>query len=222
MTTDFFLKKYFKSILIGILTLIFICVFAYAKIVSQKVRISIGKNFYFLVSKSTHIQASTHFVSWHCGSGYLLEADNREYVVFSVYLQKTDALGVQKLLEEETKLIQCSVECIYVPNKKNSKQIEGAFQTYYSWLTVLEQEISRLAQGCTQQSCKQVINIIRQQMNYASRNYENSFSRYANVCKSGAEQLTKMISETVYVKDLRYLLCELCVAYCDLEEFFSI
>ena len=220
--TDFFLKKYVKLILVGILVFIFMGILNYVGAVSKKARVQVGKHFYFLVSTSTHLEASTHFVSWSGGSGYLLDDNEQEYVVFSVYLQQEAALQIQENLQEATKVVKRSAEYIYAPSKKISKDIEGAFQTYYSWLIILEQAISRLVYGCTQQSCKQVLNTIKQQMDYSSKKYNNSFSAYANVCRRGAEQLTKRINGTVYVKDLRYLLCEFCVAYCDLVESFSI
>ena len=222
MATDLFLKKYLKSVLIGILVLIFIGILGYTGSVSNKKRIEVRKNFYFLVSTSTHVEASTHFVSWSGGSGYLLEDNGREYVVFSVYLQKEDALSVQELLKEPTQLITRSVECLYTSDENLSKGVKGAFQTYYGWLTVLQNEINRLAQGCTQQSSKRILNILKKQMEYSSKKYENDFSDYADVCKIGAEQLTQITNGTVYVKDLRYLLCEFCVAYCQLANLYTI
>ncbi len=216
------MKKYLKSILVSMLICIFIGVACYACSVSNKKKITIGNSFHFLVSTSTHIEASTHFVSWSGGSGYLLEDIGREYVVFSVYLQKEDALRVQGVLKEPTRLITRSVECLYTSDEYLSKVVKGAFQTYYSWLTVLQNEINRLTQGCTQQSCKRTLHILKRQMEYSSKKHERDFSEYANVCKSGVMKLTEITNETVYVKDLRYLLCELCVAYCRLANLYTI
>ena len=59
-------------------------------------------------------------------------------------------------------------------------------------------------------------------MDYSSGKYKIAFSDYADVCKMGAEQLTLITKGTVYVKDLRYTLCELCIAYCCLADLYII
>ncbi len=222
MLTDFF-KRHKKSILALLLSVWFVFIASFCNILLQKERINLDKKFYFLVSSSTHIEASTHFVEWSGGAGYLLENTKREQVVFSVYLREEDVLTVQSALTEETELLTLSVNSIYLyskADKQKTKKIEGAFQTLYNCCEVLEKIIGRVAQGGTQESGKRLLEVLQNQLSFLRKEYEESFPKYADVCKKGEEGIAQLMKQTIYLKDLRYILCELCVAYVQLASSF--
>jgi len=222
MLTDFF-KKYRKRTIALFLSIGFIVMGTFCSAILQKVRIDLNKKFYFLVSSSTHIEASTHFVEWSGGAGYLLENAGNAQVVFSVYLKEEDGVIVQSALTEETELLTLCVDSIYLykkSDKKKAKQTEGAFQTLYNCCEVLEKIIGRVARGGTQESGKRLLEVLQAQLSFLRKEYAEIFPKYAEVCKKGEESISRLLQKTIYLKDLRYMLCELCVAYVQLASSF--
>lgn len=223
MWTDFF-KKNYKKIAAIALSVWFAVIAVLCGVISQKERIDLGKKFYFLVSSSTHIQASTHFVEWSGGAGYLLDYQGCEQVVFSVYLQEQDSLQVQAaLMEKDTNVLTISVDSIYLYKRQDKEKkavIKGAFQTLYNCCEILEKIIDRYAQGGTQESGKRLLNVLQDQLCFLSKEYMKKFPQYADVCQRGAETISQLLKNTIYLKDLRYLLCELSVSYVDLADMF--
>ena len=223
MRTDFF-KKNYKKITAIALSVWFAVIAVLCGVISQKERIDLGKKFYFLVSSSTHIQASTHFVEWSGGAGYLLDYQGCEHVVFSVYLQEQDSLQVQTaLMEKDTNVLTISVDSIYLykrQDKEKKVSIKGAFQTLYNCCEILEKIIDRYAQGGTQESGKRLLNVLQEQLCFLSKEYRAKFPQYADVCQKSAETISQLLKNTIYLKDLRYLLCELSVSYVDLADMF--
>jgi hypothetical protein len=223
MWADFF-KSNYKKITIVVLCFWFAGIAILCGVISQTQPIYLRKKFYFLVSSSTHIQASTHFVEWSGGAGYLLDYDGSAQVVFSVYLQEQDSLQVQSVLtDKQTDVLTVSVESIYLYRKQDKAKksaIKGAFQTLYNCCELLEKIIDRYAQGGTQESGKRLLKVLQEQLCFLSKEYTKSFPQYADVCQKGAEKILQLLETTVYLKDLRYLLCELCVSYMDLADTF--
>ena len=219
-----FLKKYHKRMTAIGLAAWFLGVALLCGVVLQKEKILLQKSFYFLVSSSTHIQASTQFVEWSGGAGYLLEYSGCEQATFAVYLSEGDGLQVQAVLtEQDTKLVCMSVDCIYLykkSDKQNRKSIQGAFQTLYNCCEVLEQIIDRFAKGGTQESGKRLLNTLQKQLSFLGEEYAKNFPQYADVCMKAAERISQLEEASVYLKDLRYLLCELCVSYVRLANSF--
>ena len=223
MWADFF-KSNYKKIAVTALSVWFAGIAILCGVISQTERIYIGKKFYFLVSSSTHIQASTHFVEWSGGAGYLLDYDGCAQVVFSVYLQEQDSLQVQSALtDKQTDVLTVSVDSIYLYRKQDKAKkssIKGAFQTLYNCCELLEKIIDRYAQGGTQESGKRLLKVLQEQLCFLSKEYTRKFPLYAEVCQKGADKISQLLETTIYLKDLRYLLCELCVSYVDLSNTF--
>ncbi len=216
-----FLRKYSKKLLALSLSIWFALMAFFCGFILHRERVILQKSIYFLVSSSRHIEASTHIVAWSGGAGYLLENNGCEQVVFSVYLEEVDGLKVQAALtEQETELVSILVDTIYLYRKKDKRQhkkIEGAFETLYNCCTILEKIITRFAQGGTQESGKRLLKVLQDKMKYLSKEYVEIFPQYADFCKKGEENLSKLLKSTVYLKDLRYVLCDFCVAYIHLS-----
>ena len=188
----------------------------------------LGKNFYFLVRQTEHVQAGAYDVRLDGGAGYLLEHDGKEYVVFAVYLREEDGMSVQTGLAkqgEETRLLQATAERLYFKrnkDKKNASLYVGALRVLDGFIQVLSEEIARLDKGATQQSVKRILETLARQMEYEKKGHEERYPAYANLCKSAQETLTASICDTVYTNDLRYTLCELAVGYLDLAKEFAL
>ncbi|MBQ8283787.1 MAG: hypothetical protein IJX75_01705 [Clostridia bacterium] len=229
MLTDFFRKKQFYQIALNLISIVFV-VFSliYAYTLTQIKSVYVGKSFYFLISESTHIEASAHFVSQNGGAGYLLEDKQRQYVAFSVYLNEEEGQSVLssiKRKEEQTSLLALTSYNLYFKTRKEkarAEEVKGAVSSLYSCIEVLNKEIVRLDKGATQQSSKRLLGTLQRQFVFMEKKYRKSFPKFSQVCKDGAEQLIRIISDIVYVGDLRYLACALCVDFVDLTENFSL
>jgi hypothetical protein len=213
-----FLKKW----CIGILVLS--CVL-YAWVLSRTQSVYIGKSFYFLVCATEHVEADTLDIRLDGGAGYPLQGTG---VALAVYLKAEEGLSVQTGLAEqgeEVSLIQRSVEYLYFKSradKKNASLYTGALDTLYGFLQVLSSAITRLDKGATQQSTKRTLQSLSRLFSYHKEEYESAYPAYACLCESAEGQLKEFTADTVFVNDLRYLLCELAVGYLELAEEFSI
>ena len=95
MSAVLFWKKRVYLVITGIISTILVCVctvYAYTLMGIQT--IDLNKTFYFLVTKTTHVEASTHEIELSGGEGYYLEVNEEGYVTFSVYLNETDSQTV--------------------------------------------------------------------------------------------------------------------------------
>ncbi len=167
---------------------------------------------------------STEFIKLDGGAGYLLEADGVQYVALSVYLNEADGLAVQAgLKESETKLIRRGVGSLYFKGKDKQKSALylNALRTLEGYIRVLEECVSRLEKGSTQESCKRLLKILERQFAFAAGEYE-SYPAFSRLCGNWASSLAKLGEDTVYGKDLRFLLCRLAEGYLQLCAAFSL
>ena len=228
MQTDFFIKKWGKAALACLLALWILAVFVYAAYLSQVKTVWIRKSFYFLVSETEHIQASTHEIRLDGGAGYILQIEDKEYVAFSVYFDGEDGRSVQaSMIEngENTTLLEVHLDKLYFKSckeKKNSPLYQGALDCLYGCMEVLGLEIDRLDGGATQQSSFRTLGILLKQLRYLAMEYQTSYTACANLCESAVGQLSEILNGTVYTKDLRYLLCDLSSGYIRLSSAFSL
>lgn len=191
-------------------------------------RVDVANTFYFLVSNSTHIQASTHETEIIGGAGYLLETQEREYATFSVYLSEKKAERARTALSERNvsaETLPVSVGEIWLKTKqekKNAKVYRSAFELLDNFLQVLDGQIVRLTVGGTQESVKGVLEILKKQFVYTEKEYEKIFPEFSKLCRHTVKSLEEKLDGIVYAKDLRYLLCELCVGYAQMAGNFSV
>lgn len=229
MQTDFFTKKrWIYPFISGVLALFVLLFLAYAVYLSRVKAVWLGKSVYFLVSDNTHIEAAAQDVRLDGGAGYLLEYGDCEYVALAVYLDGEDGRAVQAATSQNgqaTALLQINVDKLYFKSckeKKNASFYQSALECLYGCMQVLGLEIDRLDNGATQQSSARTLGILLKQFRYLAGTYQESFPACAKVYTNAGESLDVVLKDTVYVKDLRYLLCDLSVGYLRLASAFSL
>ena len=225
MSADFFKGKII-AIATGIVAvLVVLGVYMYTRYLDMATVEAVSQNYYFLVSDSTHIEASTHEIILDGGAGYVLESNGTEYVTVSSYLSSHEAEMVQKGLDRQTRIIALRVDNLYFKTKeekRNSAKIKAAFQSLSDCIEVLSKETARLEKGGTQESCKRILETLKKQFVFLGREYNSVFLSYGQLCDRTAVQLEKLLNTTIFVSDLRHLQCDLCNSYVSLANEFSL
>lgn len=202
--------------------------FAYAGQLSAVETVVLNTEFYYLVGEDMQMEAGAEFVRLDGGAGYLLTDGNEEYVALSVYLKEGDGVTVLENLERDGKtgkILAVRAEKLYLKRltqQKNALKYKGAFHSLYGCMQVLENCVFRLDKGMTQEACKRILNTLKNQFSYLEKEHHTSFESFSAVCKTAKEYLAEMISNTVYLKDLRYLSCFLAEEYVVLAGKFSL
>ncbi|MBE7068858.1 MAG: hypothetical protein E7381_06130, partial [Clostridiales bacterium] len=224
MKTELFRKKIFKLcvIITSMITVAFS--FLYAIYLSKVKTIDTSKSFYYLVSTSTHIEASAHGITQMGGAGYYIEEEGKIFVALSVYTSQLQAIEVQKSLKNtSTEILSQTSPKIYLKSRVDKNRIQAyknAFSLLDNWIRFLEREIARLEGGATQQSSKRILLSLHKQFTFASKEYESAFLGFSKICRVADEKLSNILQSVVYLKDLRYVLCHLCDSYLRLSEEF--
>ena len=191
-------------------------------------RVRWERAYYFLVSEDTHVEASAEFAKLDGGAGYLLRQGDRDYVALAVYLDEKDGRTVQATLKnagEQTKLLRVGVQTLYFQTKREKKNADryiGAFDCLQGCMTVLEECISRLEKGLSQEKCRRILSELKNQFAFLSKDYGVEYAAFGSLCDDTAKRLERLLSDTVYAKDLRYLLCELAEKSIALASAFSL
>ena len=88
-------------------------------------------------------------------------------------------------------------------------------------MEILNESITRLEEGGTQEEGKRILKELIEQMEFLSQECKSFFSACAKICREEIESLKRIESGTLYLKDLRYVLCEFTDKYLELgKEFF--
>ena len=129
MRTGIFYKRIIKKLL-GALSLgiVFVC-FVYACVLSTVQTYTVGKTFYFLVSSSSHIGASTHIAQNLGGAGFLFFDGETDYVAYAAYENQTDGANAQRELKrigEDALLLPVTVETLYFKSSQDKKTQESS------------------------------------------------------------------------------------------------
>ena len=229
MSTDFLIKGKIFKVLAFLFSVLFVfCSLVYAILIQKAEVEKVSKNFYFLVSNSMHVEASTHAALLNGGAGYVLESGNREYAAYAVYLKEADVEWAQSCMAnagENTRILVLKSGDLYFKGEReklSKESILGAFSCFYDCISILEQEIGRLEGGATQQSSKRILNVLKRQFAYLALEYDKAFPWYSTACRSAENFLQESMESVVYVTDLRYLACELCFSYIELSENYSL
>ncbi len=200
----------------------------YANLLYNAQTVGTGREFYFLLSESLTTQATAEFVQLQGGAGYTLIYNNREYVAYSVYLTEEESKLARLSVSDNGENAMClSLRCnqLYLKNpfdKRSGTQIKGAFESLYGCIKILNGEIKRLEKGATQESSQRVLRILARQLDYLSKENPLQTSEYAQVCEKASMRIVEITNDIVYVKDLRYLLCDICTDYLKLSKNFSL
>ena len=226
MWTEFFLKK-IRTRMLGCM-----CVFTvlactgFACFLSSVKTVVYDESVYFLVREDSSVAAGAEFVKWNGGAGYFLEDNGIQYVAYSVFWDKADGELVQKRLEEvgqKSLLLNKGNKVLYFKGdkKKMSDLYVGALKLFKSYISLLEDCIGRLENGMTQEACKRILGIIERQFHYAKEKYID-YKSFSNVCGQSEDALTQLCAQTVYLKDLRFLLCWQSEKYIQLCNSFAL
>ncbi len=210
MSTNFFTKKIgcsFSALFVFILIVLGLHISA-RKPIEQK------KTFYFLVSTEMNVEVGVEFSKFDGGAGYLLEYGGQEYVAWSVYDQEADGKNIQKSLEEmkkNTLLIKVGGDLLYENDVRNLK----GMRLLESYISFLNQCISRLEKGMTQECCKRTLKILEKQLGYAQK-IDDISKECSVVFRQVEKSLMELTEKPVYAKDLRYILCQFVDSYVQL------
>ncbi len=225
MSTDFFSKRILRvACAIAVAVVAAICVYAIS--VKRAYCVDIRADFYFLVTDATSTEAGAAFARLDGGAGYLLQEKDRECVALSVYTSKRAGEAVQESLQkqgEETRLVYSGVKTLRFRGKAKARANEylGALRTFQGELSVLDGCIARLERGMTQEDCKRTLSLLIRQIAFTAERY-TEYAALARICRAWEKDLTEICKKTVYLKDLRYQLCQQVENYVGLCEEFSI
>ncbi len=226
MSTIILCKKRLINGGISLLFFLVVAILFYAQSLANAQRVEVDKSFYFLATKDERVEVGAEFAKLDGGAGYLWENGGKNYVVLSVYRTQSDGEQIRATLAEngkETELIAKEVGSLYFKGgtKKKSALYLNALRTFDSYISLLEECISRLERGSSQESCKRLLSILKRQFAYSEKSYKD-YGEYARVCKYSKETLSTLCKDTLFAKDLRHLLCWQAEKYLELASAFSL
>lgn len=200
----------------------------YAKTLESAQVVGAERNFYFVVSDSRSVEVGAQIIELQGGAGYSLIYKDGEYAAYSVYFSENESLAAQSSVAqtgESAEIVVVKSAPLYLKTskqKENAALIGGAFESLYGCMQVLQGEITRLERGATQESSKRILQTLARQFSFLGKTYAKTVSGYKETCENAEKRLLEAISDVVYAKDLRHLLCELSVAYAHLSKNFSL
>ena len=226
----FLLKwKRIAGMVAGVLSVTFtFSAFFYAKTIEGASAVGTERNFYFLVAEGGSVEVSTQTIGLQGGAGYSLLYEDGVYAAYSVYFSEDESKVAQGSVEktgEHAEIVVVTSKPLYLKTEKQKKHattISGAFESLYGCMQVLHGEIARLERGATQESSKRILQTLSRQFSFLAKEYEKTIAGYKKACKNAEERLLEVTKGVVYAKDLRYILCELSVAYANLSKNFSL
>lgn len=223
MTAVFF--KRFSKIARLLLACFFVTVGIYASVLGRVTSAPVFRSFYFLVSKTEHVQAGVYQSVLDGGAGFVLEENGEYFVALSAYRSKDQAEKVREGLTEDTEIIEYGVEKLYFKSYKE-KRIQGeiisAFSCLEDCIEVLDGEITRLDKGATQSSSKNILAMLLRQFSFLGEKYGGTIPAFEELCNRAIEQIEEALQGIVYAAKLRYLLCDACFSFVKMGEYFSL
>ena len=226
MLTEFFNIKKMMRLVYAVCVVLVCFSIGYASLLARIKSVEINASFYFLVSDDTRVEAGAEFVKLEGGAGYLLENEGAQYVAFSVFLDRESGQTVEKRLTakgEAVSLLRKSKQTLYFKGKekKNASLYVNALKILKSYIFLLNECITKLQDGMTQEACKRILNTLAGQLFYASQAY-GKYVDLSKVYLMSGEFLQEICEGVVFARDLRYLLCWQAEKYVELCETFSI
>ena len=216
-------KKYIKYIVNCILAAVFSFVGIYAILLSKAEKIDTDKSFFFLVDTSMHLEASAQLTVWRGGAGYLLQASDKEYVAYCVYFDREYAEKVQQEVPDSL-LLEITAPAVFLKNRKdkaNALLYREGLSNLYLYAECLNAGITSLEKGQTQESIKKYLKTLSGHCFRLFSLYKEGFSECARIFQEQAKQLSNAISDTVYLNNLRYILCQCIDGYLCIADKFA-
>jgi len=220
MSTDFYSKKHCLYIVYTLICCIIFGFLSCAVYFAKREVLTFNKTFYFLISKTEHVEVGIYETQLDGGAGYLLNHEGEEYVAVAVYLTEEVGKAVQASMNE-TLLLSISTEDLYLFNRKQrsrAQDYKAAMDCLYHCIEILSKEIARLDKGATQQSSMKMLRILQKQFAYLSKEYENRFSAFSMACGMVSERMEQLLSDIIYARDLREIMCYACDWYIQLAK----
>lgn len=198
--------------------------YAYAAYLDSAYTIGNNREFYFVVSETSHVEASAQFITLSGGAGYALTHKGEPYAAYAVYLSQNGANYAESALTGAKTVTLFGKPLCFKSraDKKKAGKVLGGMESLYGCIKVLEAEIARLENGATQESSKRILRTLERNFSFLRREYEKRFPAYAQECARTAARLKEMQEEVVSVSKLRYLECSLCEAYVRLSGMFHL
>ena len=226
MFAEFFCKKRMGCLACTVAIAVFSICIGYAHSFLMIKSIEINEEFYFLISDDTHIEASAELVKWDGGAGYLLEEGGTRYVAITVFMDRASAEIVQQRLltnGQRTSLLKRGTQKLYFKGKEKEKRelYVSALNLFKNYLVLLEDCITKLENGMTQEACKRILKTIERQFRCAQNLYAG-YVAFKEVCGNTINDIVEICTHTVYLKDLRYLLCWQAEKYIQLCDSFAL
>ncbi len=189
------------------------CGFALAGYVATAKGIYVGARYYFLVADSGGVEASAEAIKLDGGAGYVFSYEGEKYAALCVYTDRENARRVQDSLKAEgisTKIVEKGIETLYLTGKEKgyAELYANSMGALKGIVCALSECAAALERGMTQQSCRRILELLKRQLVYAGARY-GEFAAFVEVCKAGADELEGICKQTIFLKDVRYLLCYL-------------
>ena len=225
---DLFRNKRIYTIFIAISMAAITWLLGYVAFLTRIESVYYEKSFSFLVMNTESVAVGAWDAQLSGGAGYSLVDGGKECVVLSVYLTQEDGKEVLSTFgnnDKDVSILTKRIKKLYFKTseqKCNKERYVAALNSLYSGMEALEQAIIKLDRGSTQESCKRMLGQIVKVLRYCAKSYQDIFPAYANMCNLASEKLQSYIEQTVYVKDLRYELCDLAVNYLKLASIFAL
>lgn len=226
MLAEFFSKRIIRTFSCVIaVTFVLICT-GYAFALSRVKRVPFEWNVYFLVNQGMAVEAGAEFIKWNGGAGYLIEREGERYAAIHVFFDRSSAENVQNRLTESgqgASIISIGTHALYFKgNEKGHGELYvKALKLLKSYVYLVEDCIVRLENGMSQEACIRILKTITSQFKHAKTVYAN-YPQFGAVCKETVRELQSICCGTVYLKDLRFLLCYQTDSLIDLCSNFSI
>ena len=226
MLAEFFSKGIMRNVTCAITIIFVVICTTYAVTLSKAKAIPFEVKVYFLVGQDMQVEAGAEFIKWNGGAGYLLECEGAQYAVISVFFDRGSAESVQERLREngqKTEVLLEGRDTLYFKGKekKNCAMYLSALSLFKNYMSVLENCIGRLENGMTQESCRRILTMLQKQFHYSARSFEG-YTTFSKLCRQSEEWLEEVCKETIYLRDLRYLLCWQAEKYIKLCDDFSL
>lgn len=211
---EFFRRK-LNAVLALCCSLIFTFCFAYGFYLNGAKRVVVEHTFYFLVSKNMHVETSAHLSKWQGGAGYVLEKNDKLYVVHSVYTDEKTAKIIENSNAEVELLSATGGELYFVglKEKKEAKNALLSLETLYNEIKLVNETAVRLEGVLTQEKAKGLIKDVVIILKGVGRSSREKFLAFSKTCADAAEKLDEVCKGVLFAKDLRYVACLLADGY---------
>lgn len=213
------IRRNLKWIALTCSLLLIVSAFVYASSIVNATEVFRPKTFRFLLSAETDLTVSANTAELNGGAGYILEQKKKAMVVYDCYLSEESAFAARKNLQNKNipvTIYTRSLETLYLKTqreKKQAKKIVGYLNTLNGCIETLDVLIKGAETGAfSQERLKECLRVTELVL----------YALQSESCKNCAEFLTKIRSDIVFAKDVRYVKVALCDEYIRFYQQFSL